>query len=239
MLPVGPLRLPAYTALAMALNDGDLRLFERCRAGDSAAWDTLVDRYRRLVWSVILKQRMRDGDAEDVFQQVFTALIEHIDSIRDEDGLASWLVVTTKRACWRATARLRRDERNMHSLDSRISDDPRATEHVDQHASHGDAESAETEQLLERQLVRLGLERLGGKCRALLEALFGAGSDPNYALISQRLDIRVGSIGPTRARCLEKLALQLRRLGFGPSLPAEAQARFADRDAPFDASDPE
>ena len=147
--------------------------------------------------------------------------------------------MTTKRACWRATARLRRDERNMHSLDSRISDDPRATEHVDQHASHGDAESAETEQLLERQLVRLGLERLGGKCRALLEALFGAGSDPNYALISQRLDIRVGSIGPTRARCLEKLALQLRRLGFGPSLPAEAQARFADRDAPFDASDPE
>ncbi len=227
----------------MAELDGDVRLLERCRAGDSAAWETLVDRYRRLVWSVILKQRMRDLDAEDVFQQVFTALIEHIDAIRDEESLASWFVVTTKRACWRVTARVRRNERNTRSLDSNSSD--AGSRHLDElpvNASVGwddQLRHSETEHLLERQLVRLGLERLGGKCRALLEALFGSGNEPNYALIAQRLDIRVGSIGPTRARCLEKLAFQLRRVGFGPNVSTDAQARDATMDASLRANDPE
>lgn len=58
----------------------------------------------------------------------------------------------------------------------------------------------------ERQRVRDALERLGGRCRTLLEALFGASGEPSYPLISEQLGIRVGSIGPTRARCLEKLA---------------------------------
>ena len=65
--------------------------------------------------------------------------------------------------------------------------------------------------------MRTGLERLGGKCRDLLEALFGATGEPNYIVIAEKLGIRVGSIGPTRARCLEKLADVLQTLGFsGP-----------------------
>jgi hypothetical protein len=78
--------------------------------------------------------------------------------------------------------------------------------------------------LIERQLVREGLERLGGKCRELLEALFGSSGEPNYALLAERLGIRVGSIGPTRARCLEKLAGILETLGLG-SRPASGGAR--------------
>ena len=78
---------------------------------------------------------------------------------------------------------------------------------------------------LEQQLVRVGLERLGGKCKDLLEALFGAGGEPNYTLIAEKLGIRVGSIGPTRARCLEKLSAILGRLGFGdgPKPGADAE----------------
>jgi RNA polymerase sigma factor (sigma-70 family) len=187
--------------------DSDPTLLERCRRGDSAAWSLLVERYRRLVWSVILKHRMRQEEAEDVFQHVFATLVQHIDSITDDAGLASWLVTTTKRRCWRVGAQRRKDGERARSLDS----DPEKTmDPVDERE-----DAADSRELGEKQLVRIGLEQLGGKCKDLLEALFGAGAEPNYNLIAEKLDIRVGSIGPTRARCLEKLSKILGRLGFG------------------------
>lgn len=198
----------------MARYETDERLLERCRAGDSAAWDLLVGRYRRLVWSVIVQSRLREEDAEDVFQQVFATLVSSIDSIRGEEGLASWLGTTTRRLCWRTSARVRKRESGVRSLES-----PAAAPNGDDEAridpeDHRES-PAEVAAQGERQLVREALGRLGGKCRELLEALFGAAGEPNYALISERLGIRVGSIGPTRARCLEKLAAVLGRLGFG------------------------
>jgi DNA-directed RNA polymerase specialized sigma24 family protein len=87
---------------------------------------------------------------------------------------------------------------------------------------------ADLARFTERQTVRLALERLGGKCRDLLEALFSAPGEPNYTLISARLGIRVGSIGPTRARCLEKLGAVLGRLGFGDGAPTAGRAPDAD-----------
>jgi RNA polymerase sigma factor (sigma-70 family) len=185
----------------------DESLLERCRAGDPAAWDLLVGRYRRLVWSVILQHRMREETREDVFQQSFSALVEHIDSVREEGALAAWLTTTTKRLCWQTSARARRTDAVESSLES---EDGTRTEPA---ARLGDDRAFAM--LLERQLVRIGLERLGGKCRELLEALFSSSGEPNYALIGERLGIRVGSIGPTRARCLEKLGGILESLGFG------------------------
>ena len=129
------------------------------------------------------------------------------DSITDDAGLASWLVTTTKRRCWRVGAQRRKDGERARSLDS----DPEKTmDPVDEREDAADCRA-----LGEKQLVRIGLDQLGGKCKDLLEALFGAGSEPNYNLIAEKLDIRVGSIGPTRARCLEKLSKILGRLGFG------------------------
>lgn len=194
----------------------DGSLLERCRAGDSVAWDLLVMRYRRLVWSVVLKHRLRDETREDVFQQAFSALFEHLDSLREEAALASWLATTTKRLCWQASERERRSSARESPLER--SDGTRMDPAVagrDEEANAG---------LLERQLVREGLERLGGKCRELLEALFGSSGEPNYALLAERLGIRVGSIGPTRARCLEKLAGILETLGLGGG-PASGRAR--------------
>jgi hypothetical protein len=92
---------------------------------------------------------------------------------------------------------------------------------------------ADLTRLTERQLIRDGLERLGGKCRDLLEALFSAPAEPNYTLISARLGLRIGSIGPTRARCLEKLSVILGHLGFGPepevATTDAGQERSSDR----------
>ena len=195
----------------------DNTLLARCRSGDSGAWSQLVERYRRLVWSVIIKHRMRDEEAEDVFQHVFATLVSSIDQIQDEAALPAWLVTTTKRRCWRMTAQTRQAAERARSLDA---DPDKRVDPVDERD-----DPVETRAQLEKQLVREGLERLGGKCKDLLEALFGAGGEPNYTLIAEKLGIRVGSIGPTRARCLEKLSRILGRLGFG-----EADAGKPDSD---------
>ena len=200
----------------MASYHTDGSLLERCRADDPAAWDLLVARYRRLVWSVILKHRLRDETREDIFQQAFSALVEHLDSVREEGALAAWLTTTTKRLCWQASERGRRDAARETALER---DDGTRTDPAD--TRQDDADFA---RLTERQLVRDGLERLGGKCRELLEALFGSAGEPNYALLAERLGIRVGSIGPTRARCLEKLAGVLEGLGFGAGVAAREKS---------------
>jgi RNA polymerase sigma factor (sigma-70 family) len=209
----------------MATYHTDGALLERCRAGDPAAWDLLVARYRRLVWSVILKHRLREETHEDIFQQAFSALVEHLDSVREEAALAAWLTTTTKRLCWQAVERGRR-----------VSTRETALEHEDgTRADPADAREAEADfaRLTERQLVREGLERLGGKCRELLETLFGSAGEPNYALIAEKLGIRVGSIGPTRARCLEKLAGILETLGFGGAgATSAAQAASSSLEQP-------
>lgn len=205
----------------MAGFQSDDTLLERCRAGDPLAWDALVARYRRLVWSVILEQRLRDEEREDAFQQVFASLVEHIDRIREEAALSTWLGITAKRACWRIAARSRRDAAAAHALDA----DPERP--IDPADPHDDL--AELGEHLERQRVREGLERLGGRCRELLEALFDAPGEPSYPLIAERLGIRVGSIGPTRARCLEKLGAILVRMGFsGPRTPPAPDPSDAD-----------
>jgi RNA polymerase sigma factor (sigma-70 family) len=185
----------------------DASLLVRCRGGDAAAWELLVARYRRLVWSVVLKHRLSDESREDAFAQTFAALVEHLDGIRDEEALPSWLITTAQRACWRLAAKERRD-RPTASLDAEGPDGASMP-------APADDDAIDPQALAERQLVREGLERLGGKCKELLEALFGAGRDPNYTGLAERLGMRIGSIGPTRARCLEKLAGVLARLGFG------------------------
>lgn len=196
----------------------DSSLISRCRGGDPAAWELLVARYRRLVWSVVLKHRLSDEAREDAFAQTFAALVEHLDGIRDDEALPSWLITTAQRACWRLAAKERRDGA-VASLEAEDAEGRRRGDPAD-----ADAEAPGA--LLERQLVREALERLGGKCRELLEALFGAGREPNYAVLAERLGMRIGSIGPTRARCLDKLSLVLGRLGFdagrltGPERPS-------------------
>ncbi len=168
-------------------------------------------RYRRLVWSIILQHHLSDEAREDVFQQVFAALVKHVASIREEGALVSWLATTCKRACWKAAERSKRDAKRVTSLDAAAVEP----------AELASAETAPSElaALDERQRVRNGLERLGGKCRELLETLFGSAGEPNYTVIAERLGIRVGSIGPTRARCLEKLADVLHAMGFPARTP--------------------
>jgi RNA polymerase sigma factor (sigma-70 family) len=165
--------------------------------GSQDAWNALVDRYGRLVWSVIRGFRLDGATAADVSQTVWLRLVEHCGRIRNPERLASWLATTARNESIRASQRLSRSVPTEFSVE--VPDD-RAP--------------ALDEQLLHSEEVRevvAAFSELSEKCRELLGLLC---ADPplDYEEISEILDMPIGSIGPTRARCLDRLrrSLELR-----------------------------
>jgi RNA polymerase sigma factor (sigma-70 family) len=188
----------------------DPALIEACLRGDRGAWELLVERYSRLVWSIPRKYGLPSEDAEDVHQTVFASLIHHLADLRDRERLSSWLITTATRECWR----LRRQSSGRRATvgDEALDQAPEVplpeTDVVDE----------------QRQLVREGMDRLNERCKHLLQVLFSSHDEPHYPQIAHQLDIPVGSIGPTRARCLAKLEAILRTLGVH-GLVADADRR--------------
>ncbi len=166
--------------------ESDRDNFTRCLAGDEAAWRRLIAAHAPLVYAVARKQGLREDQCDDVAQSIFSALARRIGSIRDAQALPAWLITSTKRESWRIR---------------------RATMQTDASAPEPAADDHRTMERLESMhQVRRGLDELGGRCKELLTLLFLADGAPDYQQISRTLDIPVGSIGPTRARCLAKLA---------------------------------
>lgn len=169
-----------------------------CRAGDRGAWRRLLDRYERLVYSIPLRYGLPRKDAADVAQLTFTALIRALEGLPEDSRLGGWLAMVSKRHTWRLLERKRRVI-------------PVAGEHLEGadlaetaiSLGRGDAESIEHWELTE--YLDSGLSKLGGPCRELLLALYFEPESPSYAEISDTLNMPVGSIGPTRARCLKRL----------------------------------
>jgi RNA polymerase sigma factor (sigma-70 family) len=172
------------------------RLVALCLAGDRSAWETLVRRHERLVYAIARGYRLGDEDLGDVFQEVFAALARGLPRLRDPRSLVRWLSSTTERIA-RATA-LRRRREIARSIEI---DDPDAPEF----SSEGPAVGADLERLEEQALVRLALAQLADRCRALLEALYYEDPTPSYAELAERLRLPIGSLGPTRARCFDRL----------------------------------
>lgn len=175
----------------------DYDLIARCVDGDADAWETLVRRYQRLVYSIPLKAGLAEDVAADVFQSVCVRLIEHLGQIKDRGKLASWLITTTTRECWRTSNRRRREAPIGEGGD----EGPAIPEVADERPLAED----EQLQLVEQQRVRTAVAELPDRCRALLELLYYIEDRPSYEEISRRLEMPVPSIGPTRARCLQKL----------------------------------
>lgn len=166
----------------------DAALVSLCIGGDQVAWETLVARYQRLVYSVALRCGLQDDDADDVFQIVFTTLFRRLEGLRDQQRLASWLITTTSREAWRVA----RSRRTGGELEEDVLDTSAPPPEM--------AENADRD-----QRVRDALAKLDDKCRALLTELFLESEAPNYSAIAGKLGMAVGSIGPTRARCFKKL----------------------------------
>ncbi|HET9531601.1 MAG TPA: sigma-70 family RNA polymerase sigma factor [Blastocatellia bacterium] len=180
----------------------DRDLVAACLKGDQQAWESLVVRYRRLIYSIPVKARLSPDDAADIFQSVCLKLLENLASLRDHEKIVSWLITTTSRECWRVAARQRRDN-------PVITTDEDDTDSVSDLASDGPLADEQLRLLERQQAVRTGLASLPEKCRRLLEMLFYQKDELTYAEIARRSGMPVSSIGPTRARCLEKLKKNL------------------------------
>ena len=171
-------------------------LVRRAAEGDRQAWEGLVDQYARLIWSITVDFKLTESDASDVAQTTWLRLLQHIDRIEHPDRVGSWLAATARNECLRSLAARKRVVP--------VHDDVELTSVV----AH---EPGVDERLLadERdQVVRDALSRLPRRWQRLLEMLM---ADPpvSYADISDELGLPVGSIGPTRGRCLARLRVLL------------------------------
>ena len=189
----------SVTMAAKDLNQNeDRELVARCLEGDHTAWEALIRRYQRLIYSIPIKARLSQEDAADIFQSVCLKLYEKLDSIRDSERISSWLITTTSRECWRMAARNRRDGVPP------VSDDDNNSNLMEIPAT-GLLADEEREALERQQQVRQSVESLQDRCRELLTMLFYEKDELSYVDIARRMKMPVPSIGPTRARCLEKL----------------------------------
>jgi RNA polymerase sigma factor (sigma-70 family) len=168
-------------------------LVTRARDGDTQAWDALVERYAPLIWSICRRYRLGGADAEDIAQAVWLRLVDQLDNIRDPAAIAGWLATTTRRECCRALRAARRPQVAWPVPDAETIADEQA-------------ETAEQELLAAERhaALRDAFADLTPCCQQLL-ALLAADPPVQYAEISARLGIPVGSIGPSRGRCLDKL----------------------------------
>lgn len=174
----------------------DAELISRCLADDQDAWRRLVERYSSLVHSIPRRYGLAGADVEDVFQTVFARLVRRLPLLRDHSRVAVWLIQTATRETWRVRNRGRRSTQfDAATTDLAAPEDP----------SLGDVEA--------EQHVRDAMQELDLRCRQLLTALFSESPRPSYDDVAERLGIPVGSLGPTRSRCLEKLGRLLQERG--------------------------
>ena len=175
--------------------DLDARLVARCVEGDAKAWEAVVRRHERLVYAIGRSYRLSDEDLGDVFQDVFAALLKGMPRLRDGRTLVRWLSSTTERIARTTALRRRRDA-------AREDHEP---ETFDRLEDAGEAVGADLERVERQHQVRMALGAVSERCKRLLEALYYEDPTPSYGELSRRLGVPVGSLGPTRARCMERL----------------------------------
>lgn len=174
------------------------RLLRSAKRGNREAWDELVEEFGGMVRAVARSHRLSDTDAADVAQATWLRLLEHVEEINEPARGGAWLATTARRECLSV---LRKSQRDILS-----GEEP---------GEHESPEAAPDESLLlaERyQMLRGCFARLRPSDQALLRMLEGD-PQPSYEEISAGLDMPIGSIGPTRARALERLRKELERSG--------------------------
>jgi RNA polymerase sigma factor (sigma-70 family) len=162
--------------------------------GDQAAWSALVERFSGLVWAVARAHRLSRADAADVSQTTWMRLVEHLGDIRQPERVGAWLSATARHECLRV---IRKSGRAV------------PTELDDDHLADSDAEvefelEARLDAAQHQEALWAAFERLPERGRALLRVLM-ADPAPSYAEAAAALGMPIGSLGPTRARCLERL----------------------------------
>jgi RNA polymerase sigma factor (sigma-70 family) len=162
----------------------DTEFVQRCREGDPEAWNALVERFSRYVYAICTQGfRLREQDAEDVFQEVFTRVYSRLDSLRDDSAVRPWIAQLTRRLC-------------LDTIAARSREQP--TEDV---LSPGQEHTLE--EIDEAFDVREAVAGLSAPCQEVLDRFFAR--DESYRTISAELDLPAGTIASRISRCLRQL----------------------------------
>jgi len=173
-------------------------LLTAASAGDQAAWDILVERYNRLLWAIARGYRLDPATTADVVQTTWLRLVENLDRIFEPTRLPGWLATTIRRECLQA---LRRSKRETPALTPEyLIDEPDNSRELDAGLLDDERDAA----------LWRAFGDLPERCQLLLRVLM-ATPPPAYAEVAEALDMPVGTIGPTRARCLTHLRRLVRK----------------------------
>jgi RNA polymerase sigma factor (sigma-70 family) len=180
-----------------------IALVARAAGDDQQAWDELIERYAPLVWAICTRYRLSSHDIEDVGQSVWLLLVEQLGKLREPAALPGWLATTTKRECLRVVTATRKSQQLGSTVDDALVADKRA---IDEEILVAERNAA----------LRTAFAELPPHGQHLLAMLF---RDPpcSYSEISATLGIPIGSVGPQRARCLERLRQSPALTAFGGS----------------------
>ena len=162
--------------------------------GDSTAWEQLVDRYARLVWAITRGFSLSASDAADVSQTTWLRAVENLSRLRDPEHLGGWLASTARHECLRI---LRRNGREVIGADADL----------DVESGEPTPESVVLDNERD-QMLWASLGEIPQRCQVLLRAL-ATEPPPSYQEIAAALGMPIGSIGPTRSRCLDYLKKRL------------------------------
>lgn len=172
--------------------DSDWDLIQACRQGDEQAWNYVVDRYKRLVFSIPLTYGLGQNDAADIVQLTFMMFMQGLDGLHKDSHLGGWLATVARRNTWHLINRRRRENLENGALGEDI-------------ILPDETSADENERWELTTWIHDGLTQLDERCRALLLALYFDPEQPAYSEVAKHLGLAEGSIGPTRARCLQRL----------------------------------
>jgi len=182
---------------------GDPELVSLCLKGDSLAWEALIARYRRLIYSIPVRFGFMGADCSDVFQAVCLDLLSDLPRLREPRALPKWLMQTSYHKC------LRVKKQRLDRLD-----DPTEIEARPETTTDEPPEEM-LYQLQREQVLRDAIAALPARCHELIGLLFFAEPPRPYQEVAKQLKLATGSIGFIRGRCLKLLRQRLEKKGFG------------------------
>lgn len=179
----------------------DEKLVQDCLNGDEKAWNRLIDKYKRLIYSVPVKYGLSPDDAADVFQNVCVDLFTNLGKLRKIESIRSWLITVATHKCFHHKRHQRQDV-ELDAMEQEMAEElaPAAPQVM--------------QEVQEEQAVRDAIQHLSPRCADLVRMLFFEQPPLPYADVAQKLGLATGSIGFIRGRCLNRLQKILAELGF-------------------------
>jgi len=181
----------------------DKRLVRACLDGNEDAWAALIDKYKRLIYSIPVRYGASPEDAADIFQFVCLELFSHLPQLRKTAALRGWIVTVTAHQSFHWKRRhLKRADREQTNVD------------VEDLGIEPSVSSEVTDAVEREQMVREATAGLSPRCQEMIRLLFYTEPPLPYKDVAQRLGLAVGSIGFIRGRCLQRLEKALHGMGF-------------------------